>query len=74
MSLPPGTSQNQAITTTGFWAIRWLQINQVVDSDLEQLKSSWINYSRSHLFSTKRGEDRALPLVYQFLQLVLKNT
>jgi len=40
--------------------------NQVVD--LEQLKSSWINYSRSHLFSTKRGEDRTLPLVYQFLR------
>jgi len=57
-----------SIITTGFWAIR-LQINQVVDSDLEQLKSSWINYSRSHLFSLEKGRGPYLaPLVYQFLR------
>jgi len=43
-----------SIITTGFWAIRWLQINQVVDSDLEQLKKQ-LDQLVVPVFYKKRG-------------------
>jgi len=60
-------SQNQASLPPASGQSGGSKSNQVVDSDLEQLKSSWINYSRSHLFSLTKGRGPCLA-VYQFLR------